>query len=282
MSKRILITGANGFVGKNLKKFLSPHFDVTACGRKELDLLKREDVASFLKKGKFDVVIHTATYDAAPEFSRNNPDKVLEYNLRMFDNVAQCDSYYGMMIYFGSGAEWRREKLYGLSKYFMDQVAQNKNNIHNLRLYSVYGVGTDWRYRFINNACAKAALGMPITIPPIGKCDYLHVIDLCQIVRYYIDNPKKISKSEDICSGDVLSSTEIVEHIREAAFVSDIILHNVVSPTVSRAKSCREAYFGNSDFVNSLPFVLTPLNDGIKELINFYEKNPPNREEFVY
>jgi len=282
MSKKVLITGATGFTGTHLKKALSLDFDVAACGRSELNLLDRERVVSFLKEENFDVVIHTAVYDAAPEFSTNNSDKVLEYNLRMFDNIAQCSSHYGMMIYFGSGAEWRREKPYGLSKYFMDQAAQNKDNIYNLRLYSVYGIGTDWRYRFINNACAKVALGMKIAIPPIGKCDYLNINDLCRIVKHYIDNRQKMPKSEDICSGNLLSPMEIVEYIKSVASVDGVVLHQGVSPTTSRAKSSKEDYFGNSDFVNSLPIALTSLKDGIKELVAFYEENRPNPKEFVY
>ena len=155
MTKKVLITGADGFVGKNLERTLSSGYDVVTSSKQQLNLLDREKVAEFLKKEKFDVVIHTASYDAAPEFSTNDPNKVLEYNLRMFDNLARCDYSYTTMIYFGSGAAKQRTTSYGLSKYLMDQVTQNKNNIYNLRLYSVYGKGTDWRYRFIKSSCWK-------------------------------------------------------------------------------------------------------------------------------
>jgi len=164
----------------------------------------------------------------------------------------------------------------------MDQIAQNKDNIYNLRLYSVYGPGTDWRYRFINNACAKVALEMPIKIPPIGKCDYLHIDDLCRVVEYYIRNFKTLPKNPDICSGDVLSPEEIVRRIKEVTPVKDVIPHHVVSPTVSRSQSCGENYFGNPSFVNYLPVTLTSIDEGIKELINFYKANQPDIEQFVY
>jgi GDP-L-fucose synthase len=282
MTKKILITGAGGFIGKNLTRTLSDNYSVVTRSRKQLNLLDREKVSIFLKEYKFDVVIHTATYDAAPAFSTNNPDKVLEYNLRMFDNLSQHNRDYGMMIYFGSGAEWRREKPYGLSKYVMDQITQNKDNIYNLRLYSVYGVGTDWRYRFINNACAKTALRLPIKIPRINKCDYLHINDLCQIVEFYIHNFKAIPKSRDICSGDVLSTEEIVNYIKNIVPICDTIPFNEVSSTVSRAPSCGESYFGHPDFVSSLPITLTPIGEGIRELLEFYETYPPNPNEFVY
>ena len=282
MTKKILITGANGFVGRNLHCSLSSNYEVTACTRRELDLLDRQAVSDFLKNEKFNIVIHTATYDAAPEFSPNNPDKVLEYNLRMFDNIVQCEKDYDAMIYFGSGAEWRREKPYGLSKYAMDQITQNKKNIYNLRLYSVYGVGTDWRYRFINNASAKIALDMPIKIPRIGKCDYLNINDLCKIVEHYVENFDSLPRNPDICSGDVLSAEDIIECIKEISPVMAVTYHDKVSSTVSRSKSSTENYYGQSDFVKSLPLELTSMRQGIKELIEFYKQNKPDPNEFVY
>jgi len=282
MTKKILITGANGFVGKNLKKTLSDKHHIIATGRQELDLLDRDSVFDYLGNEKFDIIIHTATYDAAPEFSPNNPDKVLEYNLRMFDNLSQCDKQYGAMLYFGSGAEWRREKPYGLSKYAMDQIAKNKNNIYNLRLYSVYGEGTDWRYRFINNACAKVSLGMPISIPKINKCDYFHIKDLCNVVEYYITNYLVLPKSSDICSGDVLSPEEIVKIIKNLTQVQSVKYHDSVTSTVSRSKSSQEAYYGDSSFVASLPIELTNISDGIDNLIKFYSTNLVDYREFVY
>jgi len=284
MTTKVLVTGAGGFVGRNLTATLEPNYNVVACTRKQLNLLDTEKVASFLESEKFDVVIHTAIYDAAPEFSTNDPNKVLEYNLRMFDNLARCDYNYETMIYFGSGAAKKRATSYGLSKYLMDQVTQNKSNIYNLRLYSVYGKGTDWRYRFINNACAKVALGLPIKIPRIGKNDYLCVDDLCRIVEYYIHNFKDLPKSSDICSGDVLSTQDIVNCIRKVKPNVQTSHWNAVSSdwTGSRAKCSGEDYFGDPSYIKLLPVALTPIDVGIKELISFYENVSLDPKEFVY
>ena len=282
MNKKILITGARGFTGQALSKSLSKNYSVTACGREELDLLDTKRVAEVLQEEKYDIVIHTATYDAAPEFSTKDPDKVLEYNLRMFDNLASCNNDYKAMLYFGSGAEKKKEKPYGLSKYIMDQLIQNKDNIYNLRLYSVYGIGTDWRYRFINNACAKVALGMPIKVPRISKCDYLHINDLCQAVELYIENYKYLPKRSDMCSGDVLTPDEIIQHIKKIAFVEDVIPHNTVTPTVSRSQSSKQEYYGDPGLLKLMPFNSTPISTGIKELIEYYKKEQPDPKQFVY
>ena len=99
-----------------------------------------QQVYNFVKNEQFDVVIHTATYDAAPKNSLKDPAKVLENNLRMFFNIVRCQDYFGKMIYFGSGAEFGRENWkpkmkevyfdqhipedqYGFSKYIMTKYA---------------------------------------------------------------------------------------------------------------------------------------------------------------
>ena len=115
MNKKILITGGNGFIAKSLCEDLSNSYffplqqSVFAPNREKLDLLDSSKVFQYLRDGQFDVVIHSATYDAVPRFSSKDPDMVLEKNLRMFFNIAKCKDYFGKMIFFGSGAEAGRE-----------------------------------------------------------------------------------------------------------------------------------------------------------------------------
>ena len=115
MTRKILITGARGFIARSLYEHLSDYYfmplenNIHCLGRQELDLLSPKDVYNYIKRNQFDVVIHTANYDAVPEFTDKTPGKVLEKNLKMFFNVARCKDYFGKMIYFGTGAEAGRE-----------------------------------------------------------------------------------------------------------------------------------------------------------------------------
>ena len=150
---KILITGGKGFIAKNITETLCNDYTIIATDSKELNVLDSDKVYSFITKNKFDVIIHAATYDAAPTFSTKDPDKVFENNLKMFYNIARCKDYFGKMIYFGSGAEFGRENWvpkmnenyinkniptnwpYGLSKYIMTKYTNElKDNIYNLRL----------------------------------------------------------------------------------------------------------------------------------------------------
>ena len=106
---KILITGGNGFIARNLFEHLNNEYTVLSCNSKELNLLESSKVAKFIRKKNFDVIIHTATYDAAPKHSTKKPSKVLEYNLKMFFNIVRFNDYFDKMIYFGSGAEFSRD-----------------------------------------------------------------------------------------------------------------------------------------------------------------------------
>ncbi|HAH30715.1 MAG TPA: NAD-dependent dehydratase [Elusimicrobia bacterium] len=214
---KILLTGGKGFIARNLCEQLCTEHQVCAPGSEELDLLDAPKVGNFIKDGGFDVVVHTATYDAAPKASTKDPSKVLEKNLRMFFSVARCSRDFGKMIYFGSGAEFSREHWkprmaedyfdanipcdqYGLSKYIMTKYAQSSANIYNLRLFGVFGKYDDWRYRFIPNVCARAAINLPVIINQCRFFDFLYIDDLARIVSWFIAN-KPSGKVYNVCTG---------------------------------------------------------------------------------
>ena len=56
---KILITGANGFVGRNLAAALTEH-EVTKLTRQTVDLTNKTTVHKFFENKSFDVVLHCA------------------------------------------------------------------------------------------------------------------------------------------------------------------------------------------------------------------------------
>ena len=55
---KILITGKNGYIGKNLVNKLKGLHNITSIGREDFDLSNRELTNKFFKNKYFDVVIH--------------------------------------------------------------------------------------------------------------------------------------------------------------------------------------------------------------------------------
>tara|TARA_Y100000296_G_C5164732_1_gene253906 strand:- start:966 stop:1862 length:897 start_codon:yes stop_codon:yes gene_type:complete len=296
---KILITGGNGFVARSLyENFTNSYFcplrrNIYAPSRAELDLLDADKVYEYLKENKFDVVVHTATYDAAPQFSSKDMDKVLEYNLKMFFNVARARYHYGKMIYFGSGAEAGRENWipqmreeyiswnvpadqYGLSKHTMNEIAENSRNIYNLRVFGLFGKFDDWRYRFISNACCKVVLGLPITIRNNARFDYLHIDDLAEVIKWFMNNEPK-RRSYNVCSGQVHAYEAIATKILNTASKKlDIIINNSDLLEYSGDNRCLLKELDG--------FSYSQIDGQIEKLYNWYDANKEiiDKEQFVY
>jgi len=290
---RVLITGGKSFIARSIVEKLS-HHDNVCLDREELDLLDSKRVQEVIELGQFDVVIHTANHDTAPEFSTKDPKLVLENNLKMFYNVARCSDHFGKMIYFGSGAEFGRENWipkmgedyfdenipvdqYGLSKYIMTKHALSSDNIFNLRLFGLFGEYDDWRYRFISIACCKAVLGLPISIRQNAKFDYLYIDDLIKIIEWFVHN-KPEHKVYNVCSGEVYDYVELANKVLKTCgkeLFIDVQLAGL-----------RDEYSGNNALLKSTikDLEFTSIEDAIEKLYGWYENNKEtiDKELFVY
>jgi len=280
---KILITGGNGFIAKNLFEQLNNEYTVLTRNSQELNLLDFSKVVGFLKSNQYDVIIHAATYDAAPIYSAKDKSKVLEYNLKMFFNIVRCKDYFGKMIYFGSGSEFGRENWiprmkedyfdqhvpsdqYGFSKYIMTKYAQLNNNIYNLRLFGVFGKYDDWRTRFISNACCHAVLNLPVRINRNVFFDHLYIDDLVKIVKWFINNnPSR--KVFNICTGDVYNFKTLAEKIIKISGKNlEIIIKN---------EGLGNEYSGdNALILNTLKdYKFAQIDESLQYLYNWYDSN---------
>jgi len=280
---KILITGGAGFIARNLAEQLNNEYTVSSLDVKELDLLDSLKVFDCIKSNKFDVVIHTATYDVVARFSTKDPAKVLENNLKMFFNIARCKDYFGKMIFFGSGAEFGRENWipkmkedyfdkhiptdqYGFSKYIMTKYAQLNKNIYNLRLFGVFGKYDDWRTRFIPNACCHAVLNLPIRINQNKYFDFLHIDDLVKIVKWFIDNKPK-NNVYNICTGNVNDFKTLAEKIIK-------ISGKNLDIDIKTEGLGREYSGDNTLLISELKdFKFSSIDDKLKDLYNWYNSN---------
>ena len=295
MTKKILVTGGNGFIARSLVEKLKndDRYHVCSFNRESLDLLDARKVLDVIKEHKFDIVIHTATYDAAPRFSTKDPKQVLEQNIRMFFNIARCSQYFGKMLYFGSGAEFGRENWvpkmtegyfdsfvptdqYGFSKYVMSKHAEKSENIYNLRIFGVFGEFDDWRYRFISNACCKAVFDLPVVIKQNSLFDFLYIDDLIRATEWVMENkPKK--HVYNICSGLAREWKTIAEEIIDISGKNlDIDLKN---------EKIKVEYSGdNSLFVNESNFRFSSFRQSLKNMYFWYlhckKEIDPHRFEY--
>jgi GDP-L-fucose synthase len=279
--KKLLVTGGNGFIARHLVEQLSGKFEIVSRNSRDLNLLDADAVRDCIEAGAYDVVVHTATWDAAPKHSTKDPAKIVENNLRMFFNVARCEDYFGRMLYFGSGAEFDREHWvprmkeeyfdryvpsdrYGFSKYIMTKYALENKKIYNLRLFAVFGRYEDYLVRFISNACCHAVLGLPIRIRQNARYDFLDITDLAKIVAWFIETAPR-ANVYNICTGAVHEFKAIAGEInRISGKKLDIIV---------QADGLGREYGGDNTLLTEEMegFAFRPLAESVRELYGWYE-----------
>ncbi len=174
-NKRILITGATGFIGANLAHYFSKlGFDVHAFVRKgsdvwrirgllriiniyKTDLLDAASVKKAVQKARPDYIFHTAAYGG--HYYQNDTQKIIAVNfLGTVNLITACKEVdYKLFINTGSSSEYGTRLLpmkesdlvepitdYGVSKaactlYAITAAKRERKPIVTLRLFSPYG-----------------------------------------------------------------------------------------------------------------------------------------------
>ena len=198
MKKKILLTGGNGFIGRNIKEsFLAAKYTLLAPSSKELNLVDENSVDNYFKSQNIDIVIHSAVKPS----HRNAKDfnNLFYANTRMFFNLERHSKEYEKMLVIGSGAIYDnrnyRPKMkeddynnnipiddHGYCKYVCEKVIEHSSNIYDLRVFGVFGKYEDYAIRFISNAICKTLFDLPITIKQNRKFDYIYIDNLIQIL----------------------------------------------------------------------------------------------------
>lgn len=276
---KILLLGATGFIGRNLKEAWANRYDLASPTSRELDLLDAEAVESYLREGRFDVVLHTANTNHLIHPERE--PYILEHNLRMFYNLERCRDLYGKLYYFGSGAEYDMRHYvpqmpesyfeahipqdpYGFSKYIMSKQATG--NIYDLRLFGVFGKYEEWQRRFISNMVYRNLTGQVLQMNQNMYFDYLYVNDLIPILEWFLSH-EPAHHHYNVCSGqrvELLSLARMV--IEETGIPGEItILQDGLKTEYTGSNRRLEEELGGLRF--------TPVRIAVQELIQYYQEH---------
>ena len=102
--KRVLITGANGFLGRHVTaRFQHECGELLTPRRGELDLLDREQVKNYLDDNTPDVIVHLAAKCGGIGINRERPADFLYDNLQMTMNLIDEASYHDPDKFVGIG-----------------------------------------------------------------------------------------------------------------------------------------------------------------------------------
>ena len=204
MTKKILLTGGNGFIGKNIQEsFLAEKYQLVAPRSFELNLADTASVDAYFAEHRFDAVIHAAVKPS--HRNAKDPTQIFYTNIRMFENLLRHTDKFGKLINLGSGAVYDvaadnrlvKEDQIGLNcgkddhsfcKYVQHQRLTHIPNAVDLNIFGIFGKYEDWEIRFISNAICKTLYELPITLRQNRRFSYLYVKDLMPVLEYFIEN----------------------------------------------------------------------------------------------
>lgn len=268
---KILITGAAGFIGRNLSRGLEGH-EITKLTRETVDLTDKEQTFRFFKYNYFDLVIHCAISGGR----RNIPDtaEVFWENLSMFYNLLNNKSKFGRLINIGSGAELDRSNninliypeykdkypldFYGMSKNIICRMIESEHNFHNIRVFNVFGEDEE-NQRMIKSNILNYIKKRNIVINQDKLMDFFYIEDLVGLINYFINN-KFFPKDINAVYKSKYHLSEIAEIINNLSdYKVDIIINE---PGFSKS------YIGKPLITEIVPVKFKGMEDSIKEIYN--------------
>lgn len=270
--KKIFITGATGFIGRNLKEYFQARdYDLYCPTHQELDLLDSQAVYEYITNQRFDVIMHCAVTLLS-----------VEQNLKMYFNIERCSQSFGKMLSVGSGAEYdlnnyipkMKEEyfgkhipvdIYGFSKYVIAKNIEDRHrNIYNLRVFGIYGKYEDYGRRFISNNICRVLSGLNLSINRNMFFDYLYIDDFSRIVELFI-NQDAAKRSYNICTGksvNLLTLAKIIKQI-DGRDLAINIKEEGLSPEYTGDNTLFLQEFGGFNF--------TQPEKSIEQLYNWYK-----------
>ena len=278
--KRVFITGAGGFIGRNIQEQLKHKYHLLTPSRKELDLLNKGQVDLFFKKNKIDVVIHCAIVGGS--IKAQEVSTALSENIRIFLNITGNHKRFKKMIQLGSGSEYYNNRQlidvneadfgryipsddYSLFKYISSKLIENSNKIVNLRVFGLFGKYDDYHLRFISNSICRNIFGQPIEINQNRVFDYMYIDDFVKIVDYFISHEVKY-KFYNIGNGLKIDLISIAHAINTSSHIKSRII--VKKEGIGYEYTCN-----NLRLMKEIPSLkFTETSEAVKILFNWYKK----------
>lgn len=271
---RILITGCNGFVGRNLAKYFDGHHLVDVISRKELDLLEGESVRKFFSGKMYHLVIHTAVEGGR----RTKPDteEMFYNNILMVYNLLENQDHFDRMITFGSGAELDRRldineqtntdrryptDFYGMSKSVIHKLCLIEPKLYNFRIFNCFGADES-PDRMIRGNIEKYIRKEPMTLFSNRLMDFFYIDDLALMVDYFLKNPFFPHKTLNCTYDKHISLKDVMSMINNLSTYNVPIIETGDEST-NKINVTKTDYVGGN---KNLPLDFVGIEGGIKRV----------------
>lgn len=301
MTKKVLITGGTGFIGKNIvaelikrgyevHSLVFPPFAPEQKGlvQYEMNLMDSNAVDKFLSEHHFENLIHLAWYVGK---GCHIADQNIDWTISTL-NLLTSFQKYGGKTFVGAGTiseyEYKfgylledetptsPETLYGESKNSVYKIAKTFCKQHDMkfkwpRIFNLYGPNEKPQRLMpsVINSCLK---GEDVKVSDCLKFqDYLHVEDTARGIVEVFESD--IQGAVNICSGKPVQLRYIVNKIAELTNFKGNILWGAIPAAFGD-----EVVVGNNDKLKSIGW--SPkytLDEGLQQTINWWKENNNNK-----
>ncbi len=277
---KILITGANGYIAKNIIKLLrEKKYQIQTINRKNSNKIYRKLIK---KKFKPQIILHAAGSGLLGNNRFNKNDyykKNLLSTMHLINFIKKTKLINSKIIFFSSQAVYAKKNNYKIheedkvfpSSYYgkfkllseKELLKIKKNQIIILRIFSIYGIGL--KKQIIWDACKKINYRKTQFLGN-GKQirDFLNIKDFLSLI-FKIINDKKVTSNQiyNVGSGKGMRIDKIINKIKKYFLYKDKII-----------------FIKNQHISESRNFI--SLNKKIKRHYNWKPKRKFNKELNLY
>jgi len=260
--KKVLVTGANGFLGQHLCVFLKQRgYNVICTGRglnrlpirdivyEACDLTVEDEVTKLLKKYEPDVIVHAAAM-SKPDECNNDKEACKKANINatayLLKNTTAHFIYVSTDFIFGEDGPHSEDTIahplnfYGETKLASEKLVQ-ESALLNTIVRPVFIYGKTWeglRGSFLHWVKNNLEQSRPIKVVSDQRRTPTYVEDICRGLQVIID--KEIGGVYHLAGKDILSPYEMAITTAHVLGLDETLIEKVTADTfpepVKRAK----------------------------------------------
>lgn len=272
----ILITGAQGQLGKALEKKLSDTHSVISLGKKDLDITNKEATEKIISLYKPHIIIHAAAFTAVDQCEIEFK-KALEVNSLGAGNVAQAANNVNARMYYISsdyvfdgnkktpyreGDTPNPQSIYGMSKWIGEKLVLKYSNGTVIRTSWLYG--HDGK-NFVKTMLELARKNKEIKVvnDQVGSPTYVNDLTETIVQLFHKKNGIYHVSNSESCTWYAFARTIF----QEAGFNPNLVLPTTTAEYGANAPRPRYSVLGQYALLSENIKIPRSWNEALKEFI---------------